>query len=59
MERSSGAFGQTWKHLHINPFLSLREVIEPVSTHPARLVLERTPREWKRLGQDSGAQDAA
>jgi hypothetical protein len=26
----------------------LRDVIERVSTHPARLVLELTPREWKR-----------
>jgi hypothetical protein len=25
-----------------------------VSTHPARLVLELTPREWKRLRQVSG-----
>jgi predicted metallo-beta-lactamase superfamily hydrolase len=25
-----------------------------VSTHPARLVLEPTPREWKRLRQVSG-----
>jgi hypothetical protein len=59
MQRSSGALGQTCTHLPINPFLDLREVIERVSTHPARLVLELTPREWKRLGQDSGAQDAA
>ncbi|MFI5397908.1 MAG: hypothetical protein ACHQ9S_20410 [Candidatus Binatia bacterium] len=28
-------------------------------THPARCVLELTAREWKRLGQDSGAQAAA
>src|SRR5258708_2897536 len=37
----------------------LRDVIERVSTHPARLVLELTPREWKRRRQDSGAQVAA
>lgn len=43
-----------------NPFVYLREVIERVSTHPARRVLELTPpREWKRLRQDSGAQAAA
>jgi hypothetical protein len=50
---------QTCKHLRINPFVYLRDVIERVSTHPARLVLELTPRQWKRLRQDSGAQAAA
>ncbi|MGD0950424.1 MAG: hypothetical protein ABSA52_23780 [Candidatus Binatia bacterium] len=29
------------------------------TTHPARLVLELTPREWKRLCQDPAAQAAA
>jgi len=33
----------------------LRDFIERVSTHPARLVLELTPREWKRLRLDPGA----
>jgi transposase len=47
---------QTCKHLQINPFVYLRDVIERVSTHPARLVLELTPREWKRLRLDPGAQ---
>jgi len=37
----------------------LRDVIERVSTHPARLVLELTPREWKRLRLDPGAQATA
>jgi transposase len=37
---------QRCKHLQINPFVYLRDVIERVSTHPARLVLELTPREW-------------
>ena len=50
---------QTCKHLQINPFVYLRDVIERVSTHPARLVLELTPREWKRLRQNSRAQAAA
>ena len=50
---------QTCKHLQINPFVYLRDVIQRVSTHPARLVLELTPREWKRLRRDSGAQAAA
>lgn len=50
---------QTCKHLQINPFIYLRDVIERVSTHPARLVLELTPREWKRLQQDSAARAVA
>ena len=50
---------QTCKHLQINPFVYLRDVIERVSTHPARLVLELTPREWKRLRLDPGAQATA
>jgi hypothetical protein len=40
-------------------FVYLRDVIERVSTHPARLVLELTPREWKRLRLDPGAQATA
>jgi hypothetical protein len=39
---------KTCKHLQINPFVYLRDVIDRVSTHPARLVLELTPREWNR-----------
>src|SRR5260370_1256368 len=50
---------QTCKHLQINPFAYLRDVIERVSTHPARLVLELTPREWMRLRKDSAAKAAA
>ncbi len=50
---------QPCKHLQINPFVYLRDVIERVSTHPARLVLELTPREWKRLRLDSADQAAA
>jgi hypothetical protein len=50
---------QTCKHLPINPFVYLRDVIDRVSTYSARLVLELTPREWKRLRQDSGTQVAA
>ena len=46
---------QTCKHLQINPFSYLRDVIERVSTHPARLVLELTPRHWKRLQQNPSA----
>jgi hypothetical protein len=43
----------------MNPSVYLRDVIERVSTHPARLVLELTPREWKRLRTDSAAKAAA
>jgi transposase len=50
---------QTCKHLQIDPFVYLRDVIDRVSTHPARLVLELTPREWKRLRQNSVPQAAA
>jgi len=49
---------QTCKHLQINPFVYLRDVIDRVSTHPTRLVLELTPREWKRLRQDSAGKAA-
>jgi len=49
---------QTCKHLQINPFVYLRDVIERVSTHPARRVLELTPREWKRERQNSRTQAA-
>jgi transposase len=40
---------QTCKHLGIDPFVYLREIIDRVSTHPASRILELTPREWKRL----------
>jgi hypothetical protein len=50
---------QTCKHLQTNPFVYLRDVIERVSTHPARLVLELTPRKWTRLRKNSAARAAA
>jgi hypothetical protein len=50
---------QTCKHLQLDPFAYLRDVIERVSTHPARLVLELTPREWQRLRHDSVTRAAA
>ena len=50
---------QPRKHQQINPFVYLRDVIELVSTHPARLVLELTPREWKRPWKNSAARTAA
>ncbi len=50
---------QTCKHLQLDPFVYLRDVIDRVLTHPARLVLELTPCEWKRLGHDSVTRAAA
>ncbi len=50
---------QTCKQLQLDPFVYLRDVIKRVSTYPARLVLQLTPREWKRLRQDRAAQAAA
>lgn len=44
---------QTCKHLDVEPFAYLRDVIERVSTHPMSRILELTPREWKRLRQQS------
>jgi len=50
---------QTCKHLQLDPFVYLRDVIHRVVTHPARLVLELTPRQWKRLRQESSAKAVA
>lgn len=44
---------QTCKHIGVEPFAYLRDVIERVSTHPMSRILELTPREWKRLRQQS------
>ena len=49
----------TCRNLSIDPFTYLRDVIDRVSTHPASRVLELTPREWKRLRQETAAQAAA
>jgi hypothetical protein len=49
---------QACKHLQINPFTYLRDIIERVSTHTARLVLDLTPRQWKRLRENSAAKAA-
>ncbi len=50
---------QTCKQLQLDPFLYLRDVIHRVVTHPARLVLEPTPGEWKHLRQASPAKAVA
>jgi len=50
------------RHLQIIPFVYLNDVIERISTHPAWLMwlmLELTPREWKRRWQDSGSKAVA
>lgn len=44
---------QICKHLGLDPFVYLREVIDRVSTHPSRRILELTPREWKRLRDEA------
>jgi transposase len=50
---------QTCKHIGIDPFAYLREVIDRVSTHPASRVLELTPRQWKRLRDERSRPAAA
>jgi transposase len=42
---------QTCKHLGVDPFAYLRDVIDRISTHPMSRIAELTPREWKRLRQ--------
>ena len=50
---------EVWLHAGPRPSKNhLRDVIARVSTHPARLVLELTPRQWKRLRQNPRAQAA-
>lgn len=49
---------QTCKQMKIDPSVYLRDVIERVSMHPARRVLELTPREWKGQRRDTNAQAA-
>jgi len=41
---------QTCKHLQINQFVYLREVIDRASTHPVRLTLELTTRQGSICG---------
>lgn len=50
---------QACKHMQVKRFVYLRDVIDGVSAHPARLILEVTPRQWKRLRHDSRVQTAA
>ena len=37
----------TCKHLRVDPFMYLRDVISRVATHPMRRIAELTPRGWQ------------
>lgn len=50
---------QTCKHLAVDPFAYLRDVIDRISTHPMSRIAELTPREWKRLRQAAVTRAAA
>jgi transposase len=50
---------QTCKHLDLDPFHYLRDVIDRVSTHPMSRLAELTPREWKRLHPEAPRRRAA
>ena len=50
---------QTCKHLGIDPFVYLRDVIERVSTHPMSRIGELTPRQWKQLRAEANDTKAA
>ena len=42
---------QTWKHVGVDPFVYLRDVIDRVSTHPMSRIGELTPRQWQQRRQ--------
>jgi transposase len=50
---------QTCKHVGVDPFVYLRDVIERVSTHPMSRIGELTPRQWRQLRQTPKADQAA
>ncbi len=50
---------QTCKHLDLDPFHYLRDVIDRVSTHPMSRLAELTPRAWKRLNPTAPRRRAA
>jgi len=50
---------QTCKHLEIDPFYYLRDVIARVSTHPMSRLAELAPREWKWLHPEAPRRRAA
>jgi transposase len=50
---------QTCKHVGVDPFVYLRDVIERVSTHPMSRIGELTPRQWRQLRQAPKPEPAA
>jgi transposase len=50
---------QTCKHVGVDPFVYLRDVIDRVSTHPMARIGELTPRQWRQLRQTPKADQAA
>jgi transposase len=50
---------QTCKHVGVDPFVYLRDVIERVSTHPMSRIGELTPRQWRQLRQTPKPEPAA
>ena len=50
---------QTCKHVGVEPFVYLRDVIERVSTHPMSRIGELTPRQWRQLRQVPKPEPAA
>lgn len=50
---------QTCKHVGVDPFVYLREVIERVSTHPMSRIGELTPRQWCQRRHASKSEPAA
>ena len=50
---------QTCKHVGVEPFVYLRDVIERVSTHPMSRIGELIPRRSRQLGQAPKSEPAA
>lgn len=50
---------QTCKHVGVDPFAYLRDVIERVSTHPMSRIGELTPRQWRQRRQVPKPEPAA
>jgi transposase len=50
---------QTCKHVGVDPFVYLRDIIDRVSAHPMARIGELTPRPWRQLRQSAKASPAA
>jgi transposase len=50
---------QTCKHVGVDPFVYLRDVIDRVSTHPMARIGELTPRQWRELRRAPKPEPAA